>query len=1028
MSYVEQLLYGHNHLTEGGGRQELARSAGLGADVASEVQALCDAWGQAPVLGLQYPALLSHPLKSTMPSMRGRLYTVICVIIGEPTLFHAVILSDATYSGFGRNPYAVARAMEFCATWNGRSSLDRIELDSEGPRILVEPAAHPGDVGLVDEAVLQFILTGNLQLPIEQSVRDSDRAMALMIACLPEKARKELHFASFTTTKANAYHIAGLETEGATFASWHRLMMARVDTGVTDQQQEYKDHIAEYLARGDMAGITRISSRHNFSSVVKAAPVVSTRQSVEATGLAPTPAPTRISPPPTGVGRVAAIGPNGPAGSTTGSPAARRPMLAATGVSSRRGTTADYRPESAGSPVRSGSGPRSRWQRNRVNVRFARHKRGAGGRVLRTVSVLLLLFVAGWVGTMWLEGRTLAESLEWAGLPGMDGRTDRVHHAGTLLEVVDVGRVYGRALKNAGGSSFGLNPSLDRSREKALSRLQSNATKPLLDQVALFVKLSDEGIQQSGRQDREVERLDSLAKQGSVLEKEMARLELAWYSLATSTNWKDLGKLPDAAVMARRDSLDSVENGALADVRLAMGTEKTWHELAAARRQMNGMAAIVKLFQAERWSPNWEKKLGEAAEKVSPAASQMNRAYRNSAFALLRLKRAERKASNRNLPFDGRCQTGQWPSAQVKSILPLLRKEAGRFSDQNAPKLLGATLRLYSSLEAPEESIAGLVKSARKWQQLRDNAAARFDPELYANFLERMRYEAAASRLAAGLDPVQIPEHLYGGEARAEVAAFADTQAVLLALPARAQASQWRAMATTAKVPFLGRWADHMATRVEGRLAALEQDFEAAWKACRVQTVALQDRTQAGLDGAAAWRELHKTAQEAYQRYPAALNDDAAQQARFAYLAELIQVLETDRPLLVTRTTVRLDPKVILAPTEVQVELRTPAQGAVWTSEPFAVGPAAPAGSGWVGTAALNWTIPLPATQKLTARVVNASDQGVLLEIEYPSMSEGMGPDGLERPKAGAVGSLSFSAELEQYWRSLQIPEPGPVF
>jgi hypothetical protein len=1025
MAYVEQLLYGHNHLTEMGGRQELARSAGIGAEVAAEVQSLCDAWGQAPELGLQHPALLSHPLKSTMPSMRGRLYTVICVIIGEPTLFHAVILSDATYSGFGRNPYAVARAMEFRATWNGRSGMDRIEIDHEGPRILVEPAAHAGDVGLVDQAVLQFILSGNLQLPIEQSVRDSDRAMALIIACLPEKARKELNFASFTTTKANAYHIAGLETEGATFASWHRLMMARIDSGVTDQQQEYKDHIAEYLARGDMAGITRVSSRHNFSTVAQKPSVVATRPTIEPTRTPP--APPRVTPPPASFGRVSTMGPSGPAASS-GSVPARRPMLAATAVSTRRGLS----PEHGLTPATSSAGPshgtRSRWQRNRVGAPFARHRRGKGGRVMRTVSVLLLLFVAGWVGTMWLEGRTLAESLEWAGLPGMDGRTDSVQHAGTLLEVVDVGRVYGRALKNTGGSTFGLNPSLDRSREKALSRLQSGATKPLLDQVALFVKLSNEGIQQSGRQDREVERLDSLAKQGAVLEKEMARLELAWYSLATSTNWKDLGKLSDADVVARRDSLDSVENGALADVRLAMGTEKTWHDLAAARRHMNGMAAVVSLFQAEKWSPSWEKKLGEAAEKVSPAAGQTNRAYRNSAFALLRLKRAERKAANRNLPFDGRFSAGQWPSAQVKSILPALRKEAGRFSDQNAPKILGATISLYTSLEAPEKSRDRILSSARQWQQLQDNVAARFDAELYANFLERLRYEAADRRLKETQDPAQIPEHLYRGEARWAVAAFADTQTVLAALPVRTQAARWRAMSTTAQVTFLGRWADHLASKVEGRIAALEADFNVAWSACRVQAVALQDRAVAGLDWTAAWQELHQTAQQAYQRFPAALSEDAAQQARFAYLAELIQVLEAPRPLQVTRTTVRLDPAVITAPTEVQVELRTPNLGAVWTSKPFAVGPAAPAGSGWVGTIALNWTVPLSAAQKLTARVLNAADQGVLLEIEYPSQSEGMGPAGLERPKVGAVGSLSFSAELEPYWRSLQVPEPGPVF
>ena len=65
--YVEQLLYGYNYLTETSGREELAHSAGMGAEVASEIHGLCEAWGQAPDLGLQQPALLSQPLQSTMP-------------------------------------------------------------------------------------------------------------------------------------------------------------------------------------------------------------------------------------------------------------------------------------------------------------------------------------------------------------------------------------------------------------------------------------------------------------------------------------------------------------------------------------------------------------------------------------------------------------------------------------------------------------------------------------------------------------------------------------------------------------------------------------------------------------------------------------------------------------------------------------------------------------------------------------------------------------------------------------------------
>ena len=105
---------------------------------------------------------------------------------------------------------------------------------------------------------------------------------------------------------------------------------------------------------------------------------------------------------------------------------------------------------------------------------------------MRTVMGLFLLFVAGWVGTMWLEGRTLSESLEWAGLPGMDGGADKVEYAGSLLEVVDVSQVYSQALKHTGGSGFALNASRDRRREKALGQLQSDKFPELRESLILL--------------------------------------------------------------------------------------------------------------------------------------------------------------------------------------------------------------------------------------------------------------------------------------------------------------------------------------------------------------------------------------------------------------------------------------------------------------------------------------------------------------------------------------------------------------
>jgi hypothetical protein len=848
MRYIEQLLYGRDHLSDGGGRQVLAHSAGMGAEVSAEIVDLCDAWGLPPELGLQQPVLISHPLKATMPSMRGRLFAIICLRATDSLLFHAVVVTDATFSGFGRNPFALARIVEFADKWNGRQSMDRIEFDPEIKVDLMGPPANAEDVGLVDEAVTQFNMTGKLQLPLEQIVRESDRTLALIIACLPDKARKNLNFASFTTLQANNYDIAGLETEGASFAGWQRLMMARLDTGITEQQQQYKDQIADYLKRADMAGIARISERHNFSGPLAVAPVVATREGAGGPAAVQRAVTAPASPAANAFRPSATIN---PVGRTPVGPGARGPgilpMAAVTaGGPARGGAFEPHGLDPAADSSRPVRSQRETRNRSRSGPSFTRGKRGGGGRFIRTVSFVLLVFVAGWVGTMWLEGRTLTESLEWAGLPGMDGRSENVEHAGTLLEVVDVGRVYEQARRQAGSKGFGLNASGDKRREKALGRLQSGATDPLLDQVALFIKLSDEGIQQSGRQDREVKRLGALVQQGAVLQKEMARLELAWYSLTTGVNWTDLGTMADVAVAARRDSLAKVEKGALEDVRLGMGTEKIWPELTRAGRHMDGMAEVMALFQATSWSRAWEKKMVGSAEKISPSVGQTTRAYRNSAFALIRLKRAER-GDNQNLPFASSYRADQWPTAQVKAVLPTLRKEAGRFSDKNAPELLGATLALYTTLENPEKAIERMAGSAGVLKKLQSNAAVTFDPDLYGDFLERLRFEAAGRQLATSGDPGDIPGHLYQDQMRWSVAAFADS------LPVLTQADQWHAMSASADDPFLGRWADHLAGNMLARLALVQSEFDEVWADCRAQSVAIQSQAKAGYDWSWAW-------------------------------------------------------------------------------------------------------------------------------------------------------------------------------
>jgi hypothetical protein len=447
-----------------------------------------------------------------------------------------------------------------------------------------------------------------------------------------------------------------------------------------------------------------------------------------------------------------------------------------------------------------------------------------------------------------------------------------------------------------------------------------------------------------------------------------------------------------------------------------------WSDLIAARSHIMAMAEIVRLFRVEKWSPNWEQQLARAAEKVSPNAGQVTRAYRNSAFAMLRLKRAEREPESRTLPFAAVCDGASWPSASVRTVLPLLRKEAGRFADQNAPTLLAATLALYSDLEAPQHTMESIAGSPKEWQHLRENAAVRFDPEVYQDFLDRLRCEAAWAWTADHPETGDLPGHLLAPEAQATVLAFAEFRNELT------EARQWQEIAGAVAEPFLSRWADQLAGQLVAQAKGRSEAFVAAWTLCREQTIGLQGRVASGQDWSSEWRALRTATQSLAEDFGDVAQRDSTQMAKFSYLADLRLALESQHPLSVARVTVRLDPAVLTGATEIQLELRTPVRGGVWTSQPFLAGPGAPAGSGWVGTAALAWDVPLAATHDLIGRVVTAGDQKALLEVSYSSLMSGGGPAALARQAAGQGGSLSFRVDLEAYWGSLILPDPGLVF
>lgn len=992
MPFVEQLLYGSDSGSPKD-RRVLAHSPGLAQAVAGEIRQICEGWGPVPVSGLSHPAMMSMPLRNTISSMRGRLFVVVQVGRGSTPIHHAVVLSEADYGVYGHNPYALRDAFEFLEQWRVGIILDRVQLDESSDEVMISPPPSPQDLIVVTESLRQILVKGRLQLPLAQPAAESERALALIIAALPAPLRRELRFASFATSEANGYMLVAMGTPNCAFGGWQRLLLSEVAAIVPEDVDLYVKGIGARVGVGDLHGVCR-ESRH--CTVVPGARrtepgrdrtvpgSAAARPQVEHAGLAvprhqpratasavprPQPRPTAAVVPPPG---------------TTAVPAARSTK------SKVRKPARTSRLMKAGRElrVRGGGRPRRR-------------------RILPVVAAAVVVAFVLWWQMPTVE-RMLTGRIGWFA----EGETgDGEGHNTTLLQVIDVGEFYEREIKRIAQAGFIGRDDPERNRRRALVELQTEVASPLLDQTDLFTALAAEGIQQPDHPQRELDRLRALDSQGATIADELMRLELAWHSLASGTDWRDLNRLETRALAARRDSLGRADKAALHAASRELGTTKAARRIAVARRQVAGMAELLRLFQATSWSEQWEEKLVAAAEKVSPRTSPATRAYRNAAFAFVRLKGAERSWAAGEAAYVAEFRDGVWPAREVADVLPDLRTEVARFGRWQAPSVLHGTLDLYASL-GKATALAGDAVEGDALQRLADNPAIRFDPDRYTGYLERIRYEAAASVLAAGPDSVALPEHLYGPDETPAVRRFHAVGA--------GDSDTWWAQAETQTLPFLGRWAERRAGAAVTEETRRREAFDAAWTACVTGTGAVRERAAGGADWTAVWLDLHEQVGTALGAYAARAGGDVVRVERVTRLTELKQVLESPRGLGLTAATVRLPGEALDAPSTLVLEL-TVADGAVTLrSAPFAVGPSSPAGSGWVGAAELDWLPAIGAADALAARVLGP-DGGEIFAVDYPSLLDRVGPGAMVRPRGEDGYTLSFQVD-GTWWRGLEVP------
>ncbi len=996
MPFIEQLLFGVDNRGGNPARTVLAHSPGMGKEAADEIVRSIENWGTAPPLGLEQPALMSFQMNASIPALPGRLYTVIRGSKGINPLFHAVVISEGAYATFMRNPFAVAHEVDFCNEWNPQVMLTRQEITYNSSVPLVDPLPGKEDIGLVDEAVLKLIADGKLVMPIEQANGQSDRCLALIIACMPEKDRKTLRFASFAPSKSNDFNLIGLQTDGCVFAGWQRMMMTWLAGEYVEEVDTYIATIRSFLEKGDIAGIARTSQRHQIHGSPPPGAYDAPRRDTVSAAM-PTHEPVRRQPvmPLRSVLEPMASAP------MTKSPAAAGDNRS--GVRSKSRKLSPLKKKRAG--------PRA----GTPNWKFTRTK------FLRGALALVVLAAMGTAAVMWVQGKTLAESLEWANLQQLMGDGPRTERAATLLEVVDVGEVYGRQLKQMSGAGKGLNPSVDKGRNKALGHLREDAAEPLGLQVNLFAKLAGDGIQQAGRPDRETQRMKSLASQGLVLHNELARLELAWHSLASAVFWQDLTTMSDEAVIARRDSLAKADKVALEDARGDLGTSGASAILESARVSVDGMASLLTLFEADTWSRKWEKKLVSAAGQVSTSASRLTRAYANSAFAYMSLKKAEKAGAQAVLPYRRELKDQDWPSAEVRSLLTNLRAQAVMFPEGQAPSLLTGTLDLYGALKKPVSLAAKAAESSRVMKDLTFNRAARFHPEAYTDFIERIRYEAAVITLEGTDDLSLIPDFLYEGQDRGLVVAFRDTISI------HHTPAAWDSLAATVGRPFLARWAGHQAAVARVHLEKAQEEFDTAWIVCRQTAVRLKDEANAGRDWTAAWVELNERSRNILTAHARALSGDQGRAMKMADLTNLSVALQGALPLGFQAGTIRLDQDVMADATKAFLQVKVVPDGETWRSDRFYIGPASPEGAGWVGTVALEQILQIRPTQGLEITIISDRQEETLLTVTCPSLNEGTGPGGMLRPRAGDHGSVSLKFD-SNYWKSLRVPDLGMIF
>jgi len=968
MASFEQLIYGTPAGAERG-REVLGRSPGLSEDVVEEVVKLCEGWGAVPSGGLKCPVILSFPLVVHLAGMPGDLYTVIRITEGLKPIYHALVLSRPDYEVFDLNPYSMVQEGLFLDTWNSRESLAKREVSPSSLSPLISPLPSEGDCGSTDEALRQMLANKRLLLPLERSAPESDRFLALLIATLPRVLRRDLRFASWAPSGTNRYSLAATYREAAPFTSWAPFLMTSVVGKLNESCEDFIDEVKVCLRNGDLTGLDKLGSSASVDiSRSLASPTRNKTQTLSAS--VDEKAAQRIK------SRSTANKPTRPAVQSTGSA-----------------------PRHIASPSAANKG-----NRPRARARARAVKRPRKGRARRGFAMLLsfAILLAG-AYYLWTAGH-------WTRLPSFAAgdvrlQTDPDHG------VVDIAVVYRQALDDVSRGSAGLE-SLDlTSRRRGLETLQQ-AGQLLEAQGRGFLDEANQTLTGKVRGSVDPAPASRLHERGKVLARELRRLALARVALEEHIDWRDLADLDARAVQARHDSLmarrrvqGTLEPPLVEVDRLLQGFEVTV-------RQVGGLAALEDLLAAGRWDTNWNRRCARAIDDLLSVRQDRARLVRDEAQALLRLKRAEHGSNQDERAFVSDFINDERVTDAVRQRIPELVKRATKGSS-----LVGATLDFYRKLELTTAADITPERLAKLADDLAANRAVEFDPLIYDSHVARLRFQALEMAALNDDTDESLTTSLVDDFDQREMMVF------LAARQAVPGAAGWRAISQDLTDPFLLRWANYNASALETTLNHRQNMFLAELKDLDNHRQTLLRRAESGGDCGAAWLSLQARTVRIREAYRGAFTEGSKAKAAWNQVDRLVQVLDQPPVLSLSGVTVRLDNDVATTPRDVVVELVAEGTPTLQT-EPLHLGPAAPAGTGWVGSTSLAWSRELTTGTPMQVRVLDAESGVELIRLDCQGWLQDWTPQDLRGLSSDRGIKVSWRLE-KGYWGDLDLPELG---